>query len=352
MPVSTHFDRNSALALFPPFVPHALLRGAHRMTVASKLPRETNERFERLTERRVFDVDAETRVLALVNGHPHHPHAPVLLIVHGMTGGAASPYIRSTASKAWGLGFRTVRLNIRSCGGTEGWGPKLYHSGLTVDIRSVVHELIERDGVRELHLGGYSLGGNMLLMTLAEWGRAVPAEVTSCVAVSPSLELAESQRRLDEEPLLRPYRKYYLDGLKHKLRVKAHAFPGRFDVQGLESIRTLRAFDERYTAPLSGFHDADDYYAKASSGPRLPHIQVPTLLLHARDDFVVPVDVCERPWVREHPLIEVYLTAQGGHFGFISSRRSYGPGRADPDRFWAENRLVQYAAHAAGLPRA
>jgi predicted alpha/beta-fold hydrolase len=261
-------------------------------------------------------------------------HATVL-IWHGMEGSTNSIYMIATADKAFRAGFNVVRVNFRNCGGTEHLTPTLYHGGLSSDLRVVVNQLIENDGLTRIFLLGFSLGGNMVLKLAGEYGEDAPAGVIAACAVSPSVDLrASAELILSRRNWL--YHKQFVFSLKNRIRLKQKLFPDLYDLSQLPRIRTLREFDEEYTSRAGGFKNADDYYHRASSIRVVAGIRIPTLIIHAQDDPFIPFAPLRDAIFSENPYILLIATDRGGHVAFISSMN------ANEDRFWAENRAVEF----------
>ncbi len=289
------------------------------------------------TTERVFAIDAETRVLALVNRRPDD--APTLLVLHGLTGSAGAGYLGTLAAKAYARGFTVVRLNARNCGGTEHLTPTLYHSGLTGDCRAVLEQLAQ-DGLQRPFLVGYSMGGNIALKLGCELGQAAPRFLRGVAAISPPIELGQASQAIDRGLFNGIYQRSFLRSLTGLVRRKAVLFPDRYDPSGLDRIRSLRAYDDRYIAPMFGFTGADDYYARASAGPLLDALAVPALVIHARDDSIIPVAPFEAWRARGPERVTFLLTDRGGHTGFIAR------GGREEDRYWAENRVLEWVQRA------
>ncbi len=326
---------------FPPFEPHPLVRNRHAQTLATALPRRGLKAFREQAVSRVFEVSRDARLVGLVNRRPE-PDAPVLVLWHGLTGCADGDYMAATAAKAWEAGFHTVRMNMRSCGSTESLSRGLYHAGQSGDVARVCEALVRQEGWRRVHLAGFSLGGNLVLRLAGEYGRRPPAWLRSVTAISPPVDLALAVETLEAEPANRIYTHYFLRNLRRLVERKSLLQPDAFDPSLLEGLRSMREFDDRFTAPLGGFHSALDYYRRTSPAPLLPRICVPTLILHARDDTFLPADPLESPEVRANPYLRVVLTEHGGHNAFIARRPARTEDAADPDRRWAENRLLQF----------
>jgi predicted alpha/beta-fold hydrolase len=302
-------------------------------------------KFTRLPEPvdRVFDVAPRTKVLARCHWQPALRHHPTLLLLHGLEGSADAHYMRGIADKAWARGFNIVRLNQRNCGGTDHLAEGVYHSGLTADPMTVIRELVEEDGLRSIAVAGYSLGGNLTLRMAGEYGQDAPPQVRAFAAVSPTLDLAACVNALERAPNW-IYQWNFVRGLKKRVRRKAELYPGIYSTKPLGALRTVREFDDVYTAPMSGFKDAADYYHRASALRLIDRAALPTLIITADDDPFIPVDQFRLPAVTGNPHVKVIITRHGGHCGFIEAGGHHG---AD-DGYWAERTIVRFAElHAA-----
>lgn len=328
----------SALAA-KPFRPHPLFRNKHAQTfMAYAWPRRFRLRELRGDAARLFEVEPGVRVLVhcrwQAGGDLRRSH-PTLLLVHGLEGSSTSVYMPSTAQKAFRAGFNVLRLNLRSCGGTEHLAPTLYNSSMSHDLRAVIDELIERDQLPHIYLAGFSLGGNMSLKMAGEMGAGVPPELRGVCAISPAIDLSACAAAIERRSNW-VYQKNFVVGLKRKMRDAERLYPDRYDAGKVGFVRTLRDFDTHYTAVHGGFRDVDDYYTRASSLPLLKDIRLPTLIIHAQDDPFVPFDSFRHPSIKDNPFIILLAPPQGGHVAFVGEQPD------GEDRFWAENRLVEF----------
>ncbi|MGH7232275.1 MAG: YheT family hydrolase, partial [Nitrospiraceae bacterium] len=323
----------------PAFVPHPLLTHPDVMTI---MPRYW-PRFGLLrgipTEARLFAVSSESCILGYCHWQPQAKRRPALILVHGLEGCSESHYMRGITRKAWRAGFNVIRLNQRNCGGTEQLTPTLYHSGLSGDLLAVATEISTRDGIEAIWLAGYSMGGNLVLRIGGEVGTDLPA-LRGLVAVCPNIDPAACVDAL-EQKRNRIYHGFFLRSLQARLRRKACLFPGKFDLTGLALIHTLRAFDDAYTSLDGGYLHAADYYERCGARHVLRTIAVPTLILTAQDDPFIPYRIFENPALAANPRIRLVAPRYGGHCGFVQ-RRHRGE-----DRFWAENRLVDFISAGA-----
>jgi hypothetical protein len=282
---------------------------------------------------RYFDVAPDARVLAHCNWQRDRQASPTLLALHGLEGSSEAHYMRGLAHKAYARGFNVVRLNQRNCGGTEHLSRGLYHSGLTADPRHVLEALRDRDGLRSFVVAGYSLGGNLSLKLAGELGDGALPEVKAFAAVSPVIELERCIASIERREN-RLYEWNFCRNLQARMRRKARAFPGAFDLSGLWKIWSIRAFDERYTAPSHGFAGASDYYYRASAMRVIDRVRRPVLVLSAADDPFVPPDLFRAEPVAGNSHIATVVTKHGGHCGFVAEADGY-------DGYWAERTVVE-----------
>jgi uncharacterized protein len=325
---------------FEPYVPVSWLKNGHCMTIYTwARPR----RFPALpaAEARVFDVAADARVLAKCHWQRRRTESPTLVLLHGLEGSADAHYMRGIADKAFAVGFNVVRLNQRNCGGTDHLSVGVYNSGLTADPASVIRELVERDRLPSISVAGYSLGGNVALKLAGEYGSTPPPQVCAFAAVSPTLDLTACIDALERRSN-RLYQQNFLVALKQRIRRKRRLFPDHYSTAPLRRIRSVRQFDDAYTAPMSGYRDAADYYFRASSLRVAAAIRVPTLIVTAADDPFVPVEPFRDPAVTGNPAIRFVVTPHGGHCGFVTPRNGFGDG------YWAERVVVAFAKERAG----
>jgi uncharacterized protein len=345
-----------------PFEPHPRLKNPHWMTLAGRYWPRSLERLPPPVDR-YFEVEPGIRLLAhchwqkavargewrVASGKP--VQRPTLVIVHGLEGSSESRYVLGTAEKAWVAGFHVVRMNQRNCGGTEALAPTLYNSGLSGDYRAVVRELAEQDGLREIFLAGFSMGGNLVLKAAGEMCREASSRpeasgfgtaFAGVAAVCPALDLAACVDAI-HEPRNFFYERYFVRNLIKRYRLKVKLFPQHFALDGVNRIRTIREFDDVITAPLCGYGNAANYYDRASAKHVLGAISVPAVVITAKDDPLVPHDSVRRPELLGNPRITLLDPEHGGHCAFISR---HGGG---DERFWAECRMVEFCAAQSKL---
>jgi predicted alpha/beta-fold hydrolase len=230
--------------------------------------------------------------------------------------------------------MNVVRMNMRNCGDTEHLGPTLYNSSMSADVGVVVKQLIADEGLQAIALVGYSMGGNLVLKLLGEWGIDAPPQVKAGVGVSPVMDLAASADAL-HDLANRIYEIRFLQSLCKRVRRKAQLYPGRYDVKYLRGLRSIRDFDDQITARYCGFAGAQDYYTRASSANVIDRIAVPTLVLHAEDDPFIRILPNTRQKLLNNPHITFVETVSGGHCAFLADPNGY-------DGRWAERQTIRF----------
>ena len=324
----------------PAFRPHPLLKHAHLMSIIPGLLPRHLKHFVSAGTRRLFKIDEHTSLLAYLHFHEGAARqAPTLVLLHGLEGSSESSHVVGIGYKAFMNGFNVIRLNMRNCGGSMQYARTLYNAGLYQDILKVMEIVSAENDDPRFVLSGYSLGGNLLLNAAAVASKNDNHNLIAVCAVSPSIDLSRSVEAL-ESPENQVYAKWFLSGMKRKVLAKFKQHPDMFDVTGLHQINTIKDFDDRFTAPDGGYGSADRYYEEASSINKLKDISVPTLIIASEDDPLVPIgSFHEIADVTSNKMIELLITDQGGHCGFLQARQE---DEKFCDHFWAENRVVAF----------
>ncbi len=302
------------------FRPRRFLAGGHVQTLASFfLPR----RFSLVKpEERLIEVEPGIPVLCHCHWQAERQSALTVILVHGLEGSSESNYMLGIAEKGIAAGMNVIRMNQRTCGGTDRLAATLYHSGRSGDVAAVARNLVENDGVSRFALCGFSMGGNLVLKTAGEWGSNGPAQFCAVAAVCPALDLAASADAL-HRPMNRLYEQYFIWKLKSRMRAKAKSFPGKYDLSRLRGLKSLRDFDDKVTAFYCGFNGAADYYARAAAANVVDRIAVPAYVLYAANDPFIRILPGTRGKIAANPNITFVETSDGGHCSFVGVRNGY-----------------------------
>jgi uncharacterized protein len=314
----------------PPFRPHPLFRNPHAQTILGGFGRRSAPYRAARHETLLSDGD---RILLHDDAPPGWREGdPAVLLLHGLGGSHASPYVVGTAMKMNARGIRTFRMDLRGWGAGISLARSPMHAGRSEDAAAALAWIADRCPASPLFVVGFSLGGNMVLKMAGEMGPSAPERLEGVIAVAPPIDLAATCRNLacGWNSL---YDRAFVRGLMRHLRTRRRLLPEARHIELPRPPRGIYEFDELVTAPLSGFTGADDYYARSSSGLFLERIHTPTLIIAAADDPLVPAmlfDDCPRS-----AAVEVHITEHGGHVGYL------GAGGGDPDRRWLDWRLVE-----------
>lgn len=314
------------------FRPSWWCRNGHLQTIWGPLFRGGRLLFRR---ERLSTPDGDFVDLDWLDGDGIAPGAARLLVLHGLEGSSQSPYVTGLLRTGRAAGWRGVALNFRSCSGELNRLPRFYHSGETGDLAWVVRVLVTRAPGVPIAAVGVSLGGNVLLKWLGEVGESAPPELLGAVGISVPFDLAACARGLDRGLRRIVYAANFLKTMRSKVVEKARRYPGFVDVAAARRARTFARYDRVVTAPLHGFRDEVDYWTRTSSGPYVPRIRRPTLLLGALDDPIVPGRVLPDPGGLP-PEVRAEFTRRGGHAGFIEGPWPWRAGS------WAERRAVEF----------
>jgi predicted alpha/beta-fold hydrolase len=245
------------------------------------------------------------------------PAGDALILFHGLEGSSLSPYMQAIAHDFRRQGWVVVAAHFRSCSGVPNRMARAYYSGDSAEIAFMLDHVIGRLPGARWHAAGVSLGGNALLKHLGEAG-GQRTGLRAAAAVSVPMNLPACGRRLSDTFWGREvYSRYFLRSIRRKIFDKAEIFPGSVDVLRTQRMRSLREFDDLYTAPMHGYRNALDYWTRAASLPLLPGIRVPTLILNARNDPFVPE--ASLPGSRDvSGDVVLHQPGQGGHAGFVT----------------------------------
>ena len=262
-----------------------------------------------------------------------HGSRNLVVLSHGLEGNSSRPYLagmsRLFSSQKWDV----LAWNCRSCGGEMNKQLRMYHHGEIGDIGEVIEHALHTKDYEKIVLIGFSMGANISMKYLGVHGSNIIEPIRACIAFSAPTDLEAGARILDRTSNI-IYKKRFLRNLKIKLEEKNRRFPNTLDMQSFATIKAWRDFDELYSAPMNNFENASAFYENASAKNFMPGITVPTLLVQAKNDPILPpacypVDLCKN-------LKNVFLEmpTHGGHVGF------WRPG----ERFsWAEHRAFEFA---------
>ncbi len=309
---------------FVPYRPNIIFKSSHFNTIYPTVFRKSpsivwdRKRFE-TPDGDFFDVDFSAGI-----------SDNLVLLLHGLEGNSNSNYIRGMgavfAEKGWGVGA----VNFRGCSGEMNRTAIAYHSGFTNDLAQLV--LWAEMRFRSIVIIGFSLGGNVTLKYLGESGSQISSKVVGAVAISVPMDLHSSARSL-EKPGTFIYRKRFLSTLKRKAIARMKMVELKLNQTRVRKAKTIKEFDDAYTAPVYGFHDVHDYYTKCSSKQFIPGIEVPTMIMNARDDTFLGKGCYPKKECSQNPFCTLLTPHYGGHVGFAQFQKGH---------YWSEKTAFQF----------
>ncbi len=311
-----------------PFDP--FFKNPHLATVAGNFWKRPVSEARWPVEAKLYQTEPGVQVLVHTQNPGGAPRGEVVL-VHGLEGSSESGYARSMAFGALERGYAVHRFNMRGCGGTEALSLMSYHAGQTSDLLHVLRARREASGA-PLFLVGYSLGANVSLKLAGQLREAAKGLLAGVVSVSAPIDLGACADAINR-PSNYIYQNRFLDRLKERIRRKNRLSPDVYTLEHLPKVKSIRDFDDFYTARLFGFGTAANYFATQSSNQFLEEIRVPTLALIAKDDPMVPFHVYDHPAFARNSLLRLAPVEHGGHLGFIA--------RSQP-RFWLDETVLDW----------
>lgn len=312
------------------YIPPAFLTNGHAQTIFSALCRVVKGvRYER--ERIVTPDDDFLDLDWLRIGSKH-----LVILSHGLESNSSRSYMLGMARALNQRGFDVLAWNFRGCSGEPNRQMRAYHSGATEDLHHVVQHCLAKGRHARLALVGFSLGANLTLKYLGEQGSAAHTKIAAAVCFSAPLDLAACSRAISRQPI---YNRRFLRQLVQKVLAKSARTPQPISLERLRRIKTLWEFDDCYTAPVHGFKNAEDYYAKCSSANFLDAIAVPTLIINAMDDPFLTSSCFPFERMKRLRAISFEAPCAGGHIGFVSFNSD--------GLYWSERRAAQFFAEMA-----
>jgi predicted alpha/beta-fold hydrolase len=256
----------------------------------------------------------------------------LVILTHGLEGHSRRPYMLGMAAAAINHGWDALAWNFRSCSGEPNRQLSSYHSGATHDLKTVIDYALTKS-YEEIALVGFSIGGNKTLKFLGDEREVVPSKVLGAVVFSVPCDLFSSSKQLAQSKN-KIYMRNFLGSLKQKLKDKKGLYPNEIDISHFSKIKNFHDFDSRYTAPMNGFGSAEEYWLQSSSKQFLEFIDVPTLMVSAKNDPFLTPECFPYEAVECNERLTLETPEFGGHVGFMTFNKN--------KRYWSEQRAMDY----------
>ena len=266
---------------------------------------------------------------------------PLVILSHGLEGSSTSQYLAGMVRHLTRNGFDCLAWHYRSCSGELNRQERFYHIGETGDLHFVIQYALA-EGYSTIHLVGFSAGGNVTLKYIGEQGKTINPAIKRAVVFSVPVDIMGSARRLEQwDSLVYNYR--FNRTLKQKVMQKAALMPSAFPTEAVLKSRSIREFDNAFTAPLNGFRDVTDYYTRSSSLQFIPSIAIPTLIVNAKNDPFLSPECFPSELARELPNVWMEFPREGGHCGFPSNKGGLN------GTSWSEERALAFLTESNSL---
>jgi len=258
-----------------------------------------------------------------------------VIVIHGLEGGSDSNYIHTIAELLNKNNYDVYAFNMRGCSGEPNKLLSSYHSGKTEDLLAVINHIEIHKTYKQLHIVGYSLGGNLAIKFMGEFADKMPAIIKSAVTISVPCDLKGSTVAIAKwDNTL--YMKGFLKTLKEKTIEKISRFPeANINKDKVLAAKNFFEFDNLVTAPINGFKDAEDYWKQSSCKQYIKKIKHQTLLITSEDDPFLTESCMPIAESENHKYFTFLQPKYGGHIGFVQ-------GFNMKKQRWCENKIVTF----------
>ncbi|MBL4707739.1 MAG: alpha/beta fold hydrolase [Flavobacteriales bacterium] len=304
--------------------PARFFRNGHVNTIFSSLFRKIPQ--VSFTRKRIDTTDDDFLDIDFIKSD----NRKVVVLCHGLEGNSSSKYIQGASGILNANGYDIAAMNYRHCSGEINRQLRTYHSGMTEDLHTVINDLLP--DYDEVFLVGFSLGGNIVLKYIGDGIYPLHPKLKATVAISVLVDLYGAVMELSKLKN-RVYTKRFLKSLCKKMRAKQEQYPSHIDLALFKKVKDLIDFDDCFTAPLNGFENARDYYAKCSSKQFLQNIKIPTLIINALDDPFMSKTCYPTAEAANNNYLNLMTPKYGGHVGFFNLQKEIS---------WSEEQILTF----------
>jgi predicted alpha/beta-fold hydrolase len=298
------------------FRPALPLRNAHVQTLLSSSKARTWGENPMVASSRemIITTDDGVRLLGAYSPQPQEPAKGLVILLHGWEGSIDSTYILRTGRHLFKNGYAIFRLNFRDHGQSHHLNSDIFYATLLNEVFQAINQVAESVTDTAVFIVGFSLGGNFALRIARKCSQELIDNFRHIVAVSPVLDPNKATDKIDG---CRYILKYFLKKWRRSLLKKETLFPHLYDFSNLYDLNSIRKMTDILVERHSDLKSTSDYfkgYTIASAD--LKSISVPTTLLIAEDDPIIPIEDFHQLQLNDNT--NLVIQRYGGHNGFIS----------------------------------
>jgi len=235
---------------------------------------------------------------------------PIVIICHTLGGGTREACVNNMAEKCVRKGWASVVANSRGCSGAPLTSSRIYNCYEADDLQFIVSYIKKTRSPSDIFIIGFSMGAYLT----AQFS-FIDGSVSGTCCVSHTYD-AHRAGKILEDGRGDLYLPFILSKIKHQLKKNDH-IPEAHKEQALLS-KTLREFDDCFTAPYLGMKDSREYYAHTAIHSKISEIKCPMMMIGADDDPFTGKELMPIKEVTESKNVIFVETKTGGHVSFLT----------------------------------
>ncbi len=301
------------------YTPSRFFRNGHNNTlVAASALRKAyalncSKTLRSCSQSQLLSLPNDVCLQVLLNKQEHVPSQPLVLILHGWLGCAESLYLLPLANQLYSQGFNVARLNYRDHGGTEHLNKDLFHSCRLNEVIHAAEAIQKQTPHSSFYIVGFSLGGNFALRIGAEANKT-DLQINKIISICPVMDATNALN--ETQNMLKIYSEYYLRRWKNILKRKHKHFPDIYDLNTINSQRSLDSMTQHLLLKYTEFNSVEKYLKGYSiTEDRLATLNTESHVYIAEDDPVIPAR--DRDSLYPSKNLNIHLTQFGGHCGYL-----------------------------------
>jgi predicted alpha/beta-fold hydrolase len=249
----------------------------------------------------------------------------LLVLLHGITGGSNSCFIRDTIEGFKDTNYKIVVVQYRGVNDTPLLTPQTFHGGYTDDLLLSMRYIRSKYTGTPCYCMGQSMGANILTKFQATHYDEFGGYIKGFVSLSNPYDFKEIEKRN-----IGTWIEYFMVKLRQKSMEQHRTILGcspNLDSHKIFTTSRYMDIEQQLTLNAFGYKSLECYYSEASCIHYLYDLKVPTLFISSRDDVLSPVDVIDIHKVCENEKLILLKTELGGHIcyftGFLRPKRWY-----------------------------